>query len=69
MENLSVLLTTSEAANILGSSPRDVARLVKRGDLVPAVKAPGLRGAMFFEPKEVEHYQAMRELQTAGKGK
>lgn len=67
MENFSSLLTTSEVANKIGKTPRDVARLVTSGLLQPAFKAPGLRGAMFFSPSEVEHLQVMRDLQTAGK--
>lgn len=67
MENFSSLLTTSDVAKILGNTPRDVSRAVRRGDIEPRFKAPGLRGAMFFDPSEVEHFRAMRELQTAGK--
>lgn len=67
MDNFSSLLTTSDVAKILGSSPRYVSRVVRRGDLEPRFKAPGLRGAMFFDPAEVEHFRAMRELQTAGR--
>lgn len=63
------LLPTATVAKELGISVSYVSKLVKRGFLEPANQAPGLRGAMFFTPAEVEHYRAMRELQTAGKAK
>lgn len=69
MENFSSLLTTSDVAKILGNTPREISRAVRRGDIEPHFKAPGLRGAMFFDPAEVEHYRAMRELQNMGKTK
>lgn len=67
MNNIGDLLTAREVAEKIGRTPRDVSRLVKSGELLPAFRAPGLRGAMFFTHAEVEHYRAMRELQTAGK--
>lgn len=54
---------------MIGITPRTVARLVRAGELEPAQKLPGKTGALLFDPKEVEHYRVMRELQTAGKGK
>lgn len=62
----SELLTTRQVAEILAVSPRTVARLANESQLETVAKAPGKRGAMFFERKEVEHYKTMRELQTAG---
>ncbi|WP_237236078.1 helix-turn-helix domain-containing protein [Rothia nasimurium] len=61
------LLPTSAVAKELGISVSYVSKLVKSGRLEPSNQAPGLRGAMFFDPAEVEHFRAMRELQTAGK--
>jgi len=49
-------LTTSETAAELGVSVRDVARLVKRELLTPAMKLPGLRGAFLFDPATVSAY-------------
>ena len=47
------LVTTKEAAEILGVSVFQVARLVARGDLTAAVQAPGKRGARFFRRADV----------------
>lgn len=48
------LLTTAEAAEAAGVSVRTVARYVERGLLAPAVRLPGLRGALLFDPRDVE---------------
>lgn len=46
---------TTEAAQILGKSPRTVHRLVESGDLVPVFVAPGgYRGAFLFARADVE---------------
>ena len=42
------LIGTTEAAKLLGKSPRAVQRMVKAGTLVPEVTAPGKRGAHLF---------------------
>ena len=42
------LIGTSEAAEILGKSPRTVQRMVKAGTLVPEVATPGGRGSYLF---------------------
>lgn len=47
------LLTAAEVATIYGCHVRTVHRLVQRGDLTPAIKAPGLRGALFFRRADV----------------
>lgn len=52
---------------MLNLSVKHVARLVASGHIIPAIKAPGKRGAFMFDPAEVEHYKTMRELATAGK--
>ena len=48
------LLTTQEAANRLGVSVQTVSRWVAEGKLTPALKAPGLRGPMFFGADAVD---------------
>lgn len=50
------LLPTAEVARLLGRDVRTVHRLVARGDLTPAFKGPGLRGALFFRRSDVAHY-------------
>ncbi len=47
------LMTTAEVAAAWGVNVRTVNRDVKRGTLQPAAKAPGLRGAHLFDPKDV----------------
>lgn len=47
-------LTTAEAAERLGTSTRSIHRMVEDGRLEPAFKAPGVRGAMFFNPADVD---------------
>lgn len=47
------LIPTSEVARIYGCDVRTVHRLVQRGRLTPAIKAPGLRGALLFRRSDV----------------
>ena len=47
------LLPTSEVARIYGCDVRTVHRMVAKGLLVPAIKAPGLRGALMFRRSDV----------------
>jgi len=47
------LLPTSEVASIYGCDVRTVHRLVERGRLTPAIKAPGKRGALLFRRTDV----------------
>lgn len=49
-----LLVTTVEAAAITGKSWRTVIRLVERGQLTPAQKLPGLRGAFLFNRADVD---------------
>lgn len=56
MSNAPELVTTREAAEILGVSVFQVARLAQRGELIPAVQAPGKRGARFFDRQAVEDF-------------
>ena len=54
------MLTTSEAAKALGVEVSTVARWANEGTLPIAFKAPGIRGAMFFDPAEVERVRMER---------
>jgi excisionase family DNA binding protein len=66
MSNASpTLVTTREAAELLGVSVFQVARLAQRGELVPAVQAPGKRGARFFDRSAVEAFIASRNTEAA----
>lgn len=67
MFNERPMYSTKEAAEALGVTRTHITRLVKAGQLTPAVKAPGLRGAFMFTKEEVEQARVMRDLQTAGK--
>lgn len=48
------LISTADAAEVLGVDRSTVARLVRDGKLKPAAKGHGLRGAMFFYPSSVK---------------
>lgn len=48
------VMTTAEVAEALGITPSGVARRVYRGDLTPAAKLAGPRGAYLFEPSEIQ---------------
>lgn len=48
------LLTTAETADALGKSVRTVQYYVQTGRLVPALQAPGINGAYFFDAATVE---------------
>lgn len=54
MSTQETLLTTQEAASRLGVSVQTVARWVNEDKLRPALKAPGVRGALFFRQEDVD---------------
>lgn len=58
--NVAHMLTTSQAAEALGVDVSTVARLANEGTLRIAFKAPGIRGAMFFDADEVERVRMER---------
>lgn len=66
MSNLRQLLTTAQAAGQLGVTVRTISRYVKRGDLTPAVEAPGgERGralAFLFDAGDVENLRLRRQI-------
>lgn len=51
-------MTTAEAAERLGCSPRTIHRKVKAEELKPLMKVPGRTGAFIFTTAEVERYAA-----------
>lgn len=56
------LIGTTEAARLLGKSPRTVHRLVASGDLVPEVTAPGGKaGAFLFKRSDIERLARMEK--------
>lgn len=67
MENFSDLLTTREVAEALGMRPRAIARLVENGTLKPVLKAPGIRGARFFDWDEIQAYKTALEAKKKEK--
>jgi len=48
------LITTAVVAQMLYKDVSTISRMVARGDLVPAVKVPGKRGAYLFRRSDVE---------------
>lgn len=48
------LISTREAAELVGVSVRQFIRQVERGDVSPAKKFPGIRGAYLFRRSDVE---------------
>lgn len=54
------LITTRSVALLLGESIRQTIRRVERGDLKPAQKLPGLRGAYLFDRAEVDRLRRAR---------
>lgn len=57
MTNLS-LLTTREAADVLGCSVVTLCRWVRNGQVIADHKLPGLRGAYLFDPAYIEQLAA-----------
>ena len=57
---MSELLSSREAAEVIGCHHTTVPRLVKDGELVPAMKGPGSTGAFFFRPADVQRLARKR---------
>lgn len=66
MTNTGHLISTVQAAQILGVSVKTVRRLVDRGELDLAVKVDGLRGPMFYNANDV---QALAQKRSASKAR
>jgi hypothetical protein len=54
------LIPTRKVASILRLSTRQVTRLVQTGELEPAEKLTGVRGAYLFDEKAVEDLRKRR---------
>lgn len=54
------LILTADVARRLEVDVRTVHRMVRRGELVPAMKVPGLRGALLFDAAEVARIEKVR---------
>lgn len=61
------MVSTAEAATILGVTPQHISRMARLGEIEAVAKAPGIRGARLFSAEEIEQVRVMRELQAAGK--
>lgn len=48
------LMATADVVAMLGLSNSTIIRMVDDGKLSPAFKAPGIRGAYFFNRSEIE---------------
>lgn len=47
-------MPTSEVADKLGRTVRQVHYLIEAGQLAPVMKGKGIRGPMFFDPDDVD---------------
>lgn len=59
------LIGSTEAATILGKSPRTVHRLVQAGTLTPVVTAPGgFKGSFLFSRADIEALAEQRNSEA-----
>jgi hypothetical protein len=56
------MLTTNQAAERIGKSPRQTRRLAAQGKLPGAIKLPGVKGAFIFERAVFEAYLSGRRV-------
>lgn len=68
MQNLSHLKPTAEVAERLGKSVATITRYVKAGRISPVIKGEGLRGAMWFNPDDIERLKSELEGEPANVG-
>ena len=61
------LLTTAMVAQMLYKDVSTISRMVARGDLIPAVKVPGMRGAYLFRRAYFERRTPSSPLRPVGK--
>jgi excisionase family DNA binding protein len=59
------LLSTTEAADLIGTERSNVSKMVRDGRLVPARKMPGPTGAYVFHRAEVERAAAEYQARPA----
>lgn len=59
------LIPTVAVAEILGVHVRTVHRYVEADLITPAVKVPGLRGALMFDRRDAELLKIRREQERA----
>lgn len=62
--SLPALLPTAEVATRLRLSVRHINRLAQTGQLTPATKVPGIRGAYLFTEDEVARFEQERADQV-----
>ena len=62
MQKLSHLKPTAEVADRLGKSVATITRYVKAGRINPVIKGEGLRGAMWFDPIDVDRLATELDL-------
>jgi len=55
------LIGTAEASKLTGRDRRTIQRMVDRGELTPAHKLDGLRGALVFHRADIEALNAARD--------
>lgn len=61
-------MTTAEVAEVLCVHARTVVRMVDNGEIEPAFKGPGLRGAFFFTREECERVRLARSTPSSTAG-
>ncbi|WP_373453501.1 MULTISPECIES: helix-turn-helix domain-containing protein [unclassified Rhodococcus (in: high G+C Gram-positive bacteria)] len=58
-------MPTTDVCQFLEVTPSAVSRMVARGSLIPAVKAPGNRGAFMFRRRDIEAFKSKRDRRRA----
>ena len=61
MSNTDSLISTRDAAQILGVTKRQVQRFARAGILTPAFRLDGKTGALLFDALEVAELDAQRQ--------
>ena len=56
------MLTSAEAAQILGVNPQKFHRLVAARQISPVIEGPGLRGPKFWNPRDIERLAAQLKV-------
>jgi excisionase family DNA binding protein len=67
MQSINTMITVAEAAELIGTYPRQVQRLIRRG-VLPGMKISKKLTAPYLIPlKAVEAYSAKKRAQDSGK--